>query len=83
MSKKIQQILAIETSCDDTSVALVNHEGYVLAMCQAHQDLKHQPFGGVVPEVASRQHTLNPSSSCMKNVSAKLQSLIKTFKALL
>lgn len=49
--------LAIETSCDDTSVALVNSEGYVSSQLQANQDLKHLPFGGVVPEVASRSHS--------------------------
>ncbi len=49
-------ILAIETSCDDTSVSLVNQEGYVLCQVTASQDLKHQIFGGVVPEIASRLH---------------------------
>lgn len=54
-----ERILAIETSCDDTSVAIVDCEGFVEALCSAHQDLLHQPFGGVVPEVASRNHTLS------------------------
>lgn len=54
-----QQVLAIETSCDDTSVSIVNHEGRVLSLCSAHQDLVHKPFGGVVPEIAGRNHTLN------------------------
>ena len=48
--------LAIETSCDDTSVALVNANGFVLAQMTAHQDLAHSVFGGVVPEIAGRQH---------------------------
>lgn len=48
--------LAIETSCDDTSVALVDECGYVLAQMTANQDLVHQPFGGVVPEIAGRNH---------------------------
>lgn len=52
-------ILGLETSCDDTSVALVNSEGRVRAMVSANQDTQHRPFGGVVPEVASRQHTEN------------------------
>jgi N6-L-threonylcarbamoyladenine synthase len=52
------KVLAFETSCDDTSVALVNGQGVVLAMSSAHQDLAHAPFGGVVPEIASRNHTL-------------------------
>lgn len=48
--------LAIETSCDDTSVALVNGNGYVLSQMTANQDLVHKDFGGVVPEIAGRQH---------------------------
>ena len=54
----IQQVLAIETSCDDTSVAVVRANGYVVGCISANQDLVHQPFGGVVPEIASRNHTL-------------------------
>lgn len=50
-------ILALETSCDDTSVALVDDQGYVKALVSVNQDSAHRPFGGVVPEVASRQHT--------------------------
>ncbi len=48
--------LAIETSCDDTSVALVNDNGFVLSLMTANQDLVHKDFGGVVPEIAGRQH---------------------------
>ena len=54
---RIDRILAIETSCDDTSVAIVSQEGWVDACVSAHQDLAHAPFGGVVPEIASRNHT--------------------------
>ncbi len=50
-------ILAIETSCDDTSVALVEADGFVRGMLSANQDLQHAPFGGIVPEIASRNHT--------------------------
>lgn len=56
---KLKIGLAIETSCDDTSVALVRADGFVLSMVSANQDLQHLPFGGVVPELASRNHTLN------------------------
>jgi N6-L-threonylcarbamoyladenine synthase len=48
--------LAIETSCDDTSVAFVNNNGFVLSQMTANQDLAHSAFGGVVPEIAGRQH---------------------------
>ncbi|MCB0349591.1 MAG: tRNA (adenosine(37)-N6)-threonylcarbamoyltransferase complex transferase subunit TsaD [Bdellovibrionales bacterium] len=53
-----EYVLAIETSCDDTSVAIVRQDGYVVECLAANQDLVHQPFGGVVPEIASRNHTL-------------------------
>ena len=49
-------ILAIETSCDETSVALVERNGTVRANLIASQIERHQPFGGVVPEIASREH---------------------------
>lgn len=48
--------LAIETSCDDTSVALVDDRGWVLRQATANQDMAHLPFGGVVPEIAGRNH---------------------------
>lgn len=48
--------LGIESSCDDTSVALVNRDGFVLSTLTASQDLVHKPFGGVVPEIAGRNH---------------------------
>ncbi len=50
-------ILAIETSCDDTSVAVVDGSGHVRAMLSSNQEEFQRPFGGVVPEVASRRHT--------------------------
>ena len=48
-------ILAIETSCDETAVAIVNNRN-VCSSIVASQIAVHQSFGGVVPEVASRQH---------------------------
>lgn len=50
-------ILGIETSCDDTAVALVDETGRVIGSISAHQNTLHAPFGGVVPEMASRRHT--------------------------
>jgi N6-L-threonylcarbamoyladenine synthase len=55
----ISLCLAIETSCDDTSVALVGADGYVHGLVSANQDLAHAPFGGIVPEIACRNHSLN------------------------
>jgi N6-L-threonylcarbamoyladenine synthase len=48
-------LLAIETSCDETAVAILRG-GQVLASEIASQIAAHQPYGGVVPELASRHH---------------------------
>ena len=50
-------ILAIESSCDDTSAAVIR-EGILLSNVTASQGV-HEEFGGVVPELASRAHQLN------------------------
>ncbi len=52
-----KMVLAIETSCDDTSVSLVRHDGEVVGLLSAAQIKEHLPFGGVVPEIAGRVHT--------------------------
>lgn len=49
-------LLGIESSCDDTSAAVVSRDGRVLSNAIANQDEIHAPYGGVVPELASRQH---------------------------
>lgn len=49
-------IMAIETSCDETSVAVVRDGADVLANIISSQIDVHKKFGGVVPEVASRKH---------------------------
>jgi N6-L-threonylcarbamoyladenine synthase len=48
--------LGLESSCDETAVALVDDEFRVLANVVFSQIVSHQPFGGVVPEIASRCH---------------------------
>ncbi len=53
----MKYVLSIETSCDDTSVAVVDSQRRVRCCLVASQDLVHKPFGGVVPEIASRNHT--------------------------
>src|SRR5512134_1701246 len=52
-------VLGIETSCDDTACALVDGAGRVLASVVSSQLAAHRPFGGVVPEIASREHLAN------------------------
>lgn len=48
--------LGIETSCDETGVALVTDKREILAQELASQQKDHAPFGGVVPELAARKH---------------------------
>lgn len=50
-------ILGIESSCDETGIAVVRDGRIVLANEVASQIDVHKEFGGVVPEIASRQHT--------------------------
>ena len=52
------RILGIETSCDETSAAIVEDGRLVLSNVIASQTPLHERFGGVVPEIASRQHVL-------------------------
>lgn len=49
-------VLGIESSCDETAVALVREDRAVLAQALATQRDEHAPFGGVVPEIAARAH---------------------------
>ncbi|WP_114521865.1 tRNA (adenosine(37)-N6)-threonylcarbamoyltransferase complex transferase subunit TsaD [Altererythrobacter sp. ZODW24] len=49
-------VLGIESSCDETAVALVNSERQIVAQRIASQDEEHAPYGGVVPEIAARAH---------------------------
>jgi len=49
-------ILGLESSCDDTSAALVTADRRVLAQAVVGQNAAHQPYGGVVPEIAARAH---------------------------
>lgn len=51
-------VLAIETSCDETSVAIVR-DGRILSNTVASQIVLHSEYGGVVPELATREHLRN------------------------
>ncbi len=54
--KNDQYIVAIETSCDETAVAIVKNERELVTNIVASQIESHKRFGGVVPEIASRHH---------------------------
>jgi tRNA N6-adenosine threonylcarbamoyltransferase len=56
MSSHGSLVLGVETSCDDTAVALVDPKGGVIASCVASQAAMHSNYGGVYPELASRAH---------------------------
>jgi N6-L-threonylcarbamoyladenine synthase len=49
-------VLGIETSCDDTAVALVDADGNIVSAVTASQAAIHSRYGGVYPELASRAH---------------------------
>lgn len=51
------KVLAVETSCDDTCVSIVGEDGFVDLSLRQDQNEIHSPFGGVVPERASRNHS--------------------------
>ena len=51
-----QIILGIETSCDETGAAVVADGRRVLSSVVSSQVALHSPYGGVVPELASRKH---------------------------
>ncbi|MDO4476753.1 MAG: tRNA (adenosine(37)-N6)-threonylcarbamoyltransferase complex transferase subunit TsaD [Clostridia bacterium] len=62
------KILAIESSCDDTSAAVVEDGRKVISCKVASQIKDHQIYGGVVPEVASRKHIENISPLVKKTI---------------
>src|SRR5690625_2273506 len=54
--KKDTYMLGIETSCDETAVAIVKNGTEIISNVVASQIDSHKRFGGVVPEIASRHH---------------------------
>ncbi|MFL6198501.1 MAG: tRNA (adenosine(37)-N6)-threonylcarbamoyltransferase complex transferase subunit TsaD [Thermoanaerobaculia bacterium] len=59
MARPAPLVLGIETSCDDTACAVLDGDGRVLASVVSSQLAAHRPYGGVVPEIASREHLSN------------------------
>ena len=66
---KDRYILAVESSCDETSVAILKNDKDILANIIASQVESHKRFGGVVPEVASRHH-VEVVTSCFEDALA-------------
>jgi N6-L-threonylcarbamoyladenine synthase len=73
-------ILGLESSCDDSAAALVTADRQILAQAVVGQNAAHQPYGGVVPEIAARAHAeilpdlirrvLNDAKLTIRNVDA-------------
>jgi N6-L-threonylcarbamoyladenine synthase len=71
-------VLGVETSCDDTAAAVLRDGHTILANIVSSQDQVHGRYGGVVPELASRQHiksVLPIVDSALKTAGAKLSDL--------
>ena len=56
MGQGYMKVLGIETSCDETAAAVVADGTTILSSVVASQIEVHKPYGGVVPELASRKH---------------------------
>jgi len=54
--RESRPVLGIETSCDETAAAVLAPDGTILAEVVHSQLADHARFGGVVPEVAAREH---------------------------
>ena len=59
-------VLGIETSCDETAAAIVTADKKILSNEVYSQSHIHNPYGGVVPEIAARSHV-----SCLDNIIRK------------
>jgi N6-L-threonylcarbamoyladenine synthase len=73
--KAIQCVLGIETSCDETGIALYSAEKGLLAHTLYSQIALHNQYGGVVPELASRDHILKITPLLKKTLSAAKRTL--------
>jgi N6-L-threonylcarbamoyladenine synthase len=71
-------ILGVESSCDDTAAAVLRDGKIILANVVSSQDHVHGPYGGVVPELASRQHiqsVLPVVDSALRQAGATLRDI--------
>lgn len=75
------KIMAIETSCDETSVAIVKNGREVISNVISSQVDMHKRFGGVVPEVASRMH-LEAINNIVKEALKKANSTLQDIDAI-
>lgn len=74
----IVYILGIETSCDETAAAILRDDFEILSNVVLSQDEIHAPFGGVVPELASRQHLTSIGyvvEECLRRAQLKIEEI--------
>lgn len=62
-------VFAIETSCDDTAVAIVSSCRKVLSQVIINQHARHQPYRGIVPKIAAQLHRENLPSAIRQCIS--------------
>ena len=62
-------VLGIETSCDETAVAIVDGAGKVRSEVVLSQVAEHRPYGGIVPEIAARSHLAHLDGLIAKAIS--------------
>lgn len=74
-------VIGIESSCDETAVAIVNSNRKVLSNIIFSQIKTHEKFGGVVPEVAAREH-LNSIYICINEALAKARVSLSQIDAI-
>jgi len=74
----VVNVLGIETSCDETSASVLTSDFEILSNVVLSQDKIHAPFGGVVPELASRQHLTSVGyvvQECLKRAQLRLEEI--------
>ena len=71
-------ILGIESSCDETSVSIVKNGSIEISTCTNTQIAIHKEYGGVVPEIASREHVKNITiliEECLKEANMVIEDI--------
>ncbi len=71
-------ILGLESSCDDTAAAIISSEPRILSSIVISQNLEHEAFKGVVPEIAARSHLSNIKTAinqCLSEADVKLDQI--------
>ena len=75
------KVLGVETSCDETAAAVVRDGREILSNVVSSQVVLHRPYGGVVPELASRNH-LRLISSVIEEALAEARTSVEQIDAI-